>query len=189
MSREALVYSTLVHKALDFAAVVHARQFRKDRHRNIPYVSHAAMVAHILEKSGFDADIVAAGALHDTLEDTYATREMLEREFGPRVAELVDNVTEQDKSLPWEERKARYHERLRTAPFEALAISCADKTHNLWSLVLYHRAGHDVWDIVKRGRDAQISRMEKMAELYRERLNHPIRGLFEQALAVLKKEC
>lgn len=189
MSSDALVYSTVIHRAVDFATIVHERQYRKDRHRNIPYVSHSAMVAQILAQCGFDPEVVAAGALHDTLEDTYATKEMLQNEFGARVAGLVDAVTEQDKSLPWEERKARYYERLETAPFEALAISCADKTHNLWSLVLYHRQGHDVWDIVKRGRAAQIKRMEKIGSLYRERLDHPIRGLFEQALAVLKREC
>ena len=58
MSRDARVYSTLIHRALDFAAMAHEGQYRKNRDPRIPYVSHAAMVARILERAGF-TDVAA----------------------------------------------------------------------------------------------------------------------------------
>jgi (p)ppGpp synthase/HD superfamily hydrolase len=189
MSREAASYSELVHRAADFAARAHDGQYRKEKIEKIPYVSHLAMVARLLEQAGFDEEVVAAGYLHDAVEDTGATSEELAARFGERVAALVDHVTEQDKSLPWAERKKRYLERLDRAPFEALALSCADKIHNLRSFVLYTRAGGEVWAIVKAGREAQLEQFDKLAALYRARFDHPLRVLFEEALEMVKKEC
>ena len=188
MSREAPAYSPLVHRAFDFAARVHQGQTRKNG--DIPYFSHCASVARLLDGAGFDEDVVAAGALHDTVEDAGVSIEELEREFNPRVAMIVDFVTEADKKQSWEVRKEHYMHRLETkAPLEALAVSCADKTHNLWSLLLDKKRGVDVWSILKRDREAQIERFDTMARLYGERFDHPLRLLFEDALKKVKAEC
>lgn len=189
MSSNAAPYSTLIHQAFDFAARAHQSQFRKNREERIPYFSHAARVAGLLEQAGFDEEVVAAGALHDTLEDTGVSRDDLARAFGARVAELVDHVTEQDKSLPWDERKKRYLERLEDAPVEALAVSCADKIHNIWSLIVTHRSGGEVWAVLKQDRAAQLERLSKLKALFRERFDHPLRDQFEEALETLEKEC
>jgi len=189
MSSKAPPYSELIHRAMDFAAKAHEGQFRKDRGEKIPYISHPAMVSRLLEGSGFDEGVVAAGILHDTVEDTEVTLETLKDRFGERVAALVEQVTEEDKSLPWEKRKARYLERLREAPFEALAVCCADKIHNLWSLILLHRAGGDAWDLLSRDRDAQLARFDKLAGLFDERFDHPLREAFDEALKTLRSEC
>lgn len=189
MSRDTASYSTLIHRALDFAAQAHEGQYRKNRSERIPYISHPAMVARLLERAGFDEEVVAAGALHDVLEDTAVTRDELIAAFGKRVTAIVDFVTEQDKSLPWEVRKARYQEQLEEAPLEALALSCADKIHNLWSFVLYQRAGHDVWAIVKKDRDTQLARLEKLRALFQARFDHPLRDRFDEVLQLLKDEC
>jgi (p)ppGpp synthase/HD superfamily hydrolase len=189
MSREAPDYPLKVHKALEFAARAHEGKYRKNKDEQIPYFSHCAAVALLLARAGFDEDTVAAGALHDTIEDEKVPRQALAAQFGEQVAELVDWVTEQDKSLDWEVRKARYLERLEQAPREAVAISCADKIHNLWSLLIYKENGQDVWAIVKRGRAAQLDRLDRIAKLYRERVDPPLEDLFEKALERVKAEC
>jgi hypothetical protein len=101
----------------------------------------------------------------------------------------VAQVSEKDKSLPWTQRKASYLDHLKKAPMEALAISCADKIHNLWSLILAHRSGQEVWSVLKMNREKQLNRFEKMAALFRERFDHPLRKTFEETLETLKKEC
>ena len=124
----------LVSRAADFAAHRHADQQRKGAARE-PYVNHLAEVASLLaETMGEpDAALVAAGWLHDTLEDTQTDREELERLFGPRVASLVAEVTD-DKSLPKAERKRRQVEAAPHKSAGAKAIKLADKTSNLRSL-------------------------------------------------------
>src|SRR5437868_14270409 len=89
----------LVSEAADLAARRHNGMARKGR-GNEPYINHLAEVASILADvtDGGDAELVAAGGLHDTIEDTETTREELAERFGPRVAALVAEVTD-DMSL------------------------------------------------------------------------------------------
>jgi (p)ppGpp synthase/HD superfamily hydrolase len=189
MSRKGVSYSELVHQAMDFASRIHEGRFRKNKNERIPYFSHCAMVGYLLERAGFDEATVAAGILHDTVEDGGVSLNTLEGAFGKKVAELVGHVTEKDKTLPWEERKALYLAHLREAPFEALAVTCADKIHNLWSMIHYVRSGQDVWSILSRGRELQMKRFEKMADLFKQRFDHPLREAYEEALDILKTEC
>src|SRR3979411_2609364 len=89
----------LVSEAADLAARRHNGMQRKGR-GNEPYINHLAEVANLLAAAtdGADAELVAAGWLHDTIEDTGTTRKELAKKFGPRVAALVVEVTD-DMSL------------------------------------------------------------------------------------------
>jgi len=191
MSRRARPYSELIHKATDFAAIKHKAQIRKNRDVKIPYISHCAAVGNLLERAGYDEEVVAAGLVHDTIEDAGVSINELKDIFGERVAELVDYVSEQDKSLPWDERKKIYIERLKEAPDDAVAISCADKIHNIWSLILYNRSGGDPWDILKNksGKAGQIKRFHSLANMFNSRLETHLKILFNEALAILEEEC
>ena len=95
----------LVSEAAELAARRHAGQRRKGR-GNEPYVNHLAEVASLLSAAteGTDAELVAAGWLHDTLEDTKTTHEELAEFFGLRVAGLVQECTD-DMNLPKSERR------------------------------------------------------------------------------------
>src|SRR6476619_379061 len=90
----------LVSEAADLAARRHNGMARKGR-GNEPYINHLAEVASMLAEvtDGADAELVAAGWLHDTIEDTSTTRDELAQQFGERVAALVAEVTD-DMSLP-----------------------------------------------------------------------------------------
>src|SRR5437868_2435820 len=97
----------LVSSAANLAAHRHNGMARKGR-GNEPYINHLAEVASILAEvtDGADAELVAAGWLHDTVEDTGTTREELAQKFGERVAALVGEVTD-DMSLPKTKRRQR----------------------------------------------------------------------------------
>src|SRR5262245_65320285 len=89
----------LFARALDFAARKHVHQRRKGELAE-PYVNHLSDVARLLAEAtdGGDIELVLAGLLHDTIEDTDTTMAELTKEFGPEVAGLVSEVTD-DKTL------------------------------------------------------------------------------------------
>jgi len=125
----------LAHAA-DYAARQHIAQRRKGE-RAEPYVNHLIEVAALLAEAtaGEDVVLLMGGLLHDTLEDTDATYEDLEQRFGPEVAALMAEVTD-DKSLPKEERKRL---QVINAPFKSAAATCvkaADKTCNLRDIAI-----------------------------------------------------
>ena len=152
----------LLKRALDQAAVWHRSQHRKYPGVEVPYISHLAGVTATLARHGFEEEVLAAGALHDAIEDTEATFRDIQHHFGTRVAELVRHVTEPDTSLPWEERKRRYIEHFAVGPWDAQAITLADKIDNLESIVVCARQHGDPWAQLKRGRETQIARFEAL---------------------------
>ena len=129
-------HALLLARAFDFAARKHAGQRRKGASAE-PYVNHLAEVARLLAEAtgGGDAQLVAAGLLHDTVEDTETTLDELAGEFGPGVAALVAEVTD-DKTI---EKAARKRLQVETAPRKserARMLKLADLTSNLRSMVL-----------------------------------------------------
>ena len=126
----------LVSEAADLAARRHAGMARKGR-GNEPYINHLAEVANLLAlvTDGADSELVAAGWLHDTVEDTGTTREELTQKFGERVAALVVEVTD-DMSLP---KPQRQQKQIEDAPHKspgAKLIKIADKISNIRARIL-----------------------------------------------------
>ena len=121
----------LVMRAADFAARRHSDQRRKGAARE-PYTNHLAEVAALLAEAmdGEDGALIAAGLLHDTLEDTETEYEELQAIFGADVAKLVSEVTD-DKSLPKVERKRLQIETAAKKSKRARLIKIADKTSYL----------------------------------------------------------
>lgn len=126
----------LISCAADFAARRHAGQRRKGASRE-PYLNHLAEVAKLLATAtaGADAALVAAGWLHDTIEDTDVTRDQLAELFGADVAALVVEVTD-DKTLPKAERKRLQIAHAPHLTARARTIKLADKISNLRSLLV-----------------------------------------------------
>jgi len=131
----------LVLRAAHFAATKHADQRRKNAAAT-PYINHPLEVAeHLCRVGGVtDETVLAAALLHDTIEDTATSYEELQAAFGSRIADLVQECTD-DKSLPKAERKRRQIERAPFKSADAKQITVADKSCNLRSILADPPAG------------------------------------------------
>jgi (p)ppGpp synthase/HD superfamily hydrolase len=137
----------LLTRAFAFAAEKHTGQQRKGEKAE-PYVNHLAEVAHLLAVAvqGRDANLIAAGLLHDTLEDTKTTHAELVAAFNEDIASLVSEVTD-NKSLPKQERKRLQVEHAPSRSDRAKMLKLADKTSNLRGIVSSPPKG---WSIERR---------------------------------------
>lgn len=122
---------TTLLDALAFAAARHRDQRRKDAGAS-PYINHPIAVAHALAAEGgvTDPDVLVAAILHDTVEDTRTTFDEVAERFGPVVAGLVRELTD-DKSLPKAERKQLQVAHAAAASAGARQIKIADKLCNV----------------------------------------------------------
>lgn len=134
-----------VDKAIEFATKAHEGQFRKGTKR--PYIVHPIEVCDIVSSMTTDEEVISAAVLHDTVEDCKGvTAEILEREFGKRVASIVAQESE-DKSKTWRERKGATIEHLKVAPIEVKMIALADKLSNIRDINRdYPVHGEDLWN-------------------------------------------
>ena len=166
-------------RAYDFAAARHAGQQRKGE-AGEPYINHLTEVARLVAEAsgGADADLVAAAVLHDTVEDTATTPQELSALFGPRVAALVAEVTD-DKSLPKAQRKRLQIEHAGHASAGAKLVKIADKTSNLRALAASPPVG---WEAERKSEYALWAK----AVVARCRGADPwLEGQFDRALAAL----
>src|SRR5262245_31071862 len=121
----------LVIRAVEFAAQKHRMQRRKDSDAS-PYINHPIALMHVLCIDGgiTEPAILAAAALHDTIEDTETTEKEFRTIFGDEIASLVLEMTD-DKSLPKTERKRQQIEHAQHMSREAALVKLADKICNL----------------------------------------------------------
>jgi len=134
-----MIYTPLIHRAIEIAIKVHELDTKKKRKgKDIPYITHPLIVGMILARVTKDENIIAAGILHDTVEDCEPygsiTHEFLMKEFNSDVARMINDVTEQDKSLPWAERKRLAFEHIKVMLHDSLLVKSADVLHNLSEL-------------------------------------------------------
>ncbi|MEA2030189.1 MAG: bifunctional (p)ppGpp synthetase/guanosine-3',5'-bis(diphosphate) 3'-pyrophosphohydrolase [candidate division Zixibacteria bacterium] len=126
----------LVRKAYEFSDHAHAGQKRVSGE---PYVEHCLQVAFILAEQHMDSTSLAAGLIHDVVEDTDITLEEIRREFGDEVADLVDGVTKigSVRYKSREERQAEYFRKMlltMAKDIRVILIKLADRLHNMRSL-------------------------------------------------------
>jgi len=174
---------TLLKRALDWAAVWHKDQKRKYPDVVVPYMTHVAGVAVILARHGFPEHVVAAGALHDVMEDCGISYDDLVTKFGAPVADLVRHVSEEDKSLSWEERKRAYLEHFSKKPWEAQAITLADKIDNFQSILVCAKDHGDPWAMFKRGKDQQVARFRELLDRAKPLAPHALIDEYARTLA------
>lgn len=166
-SSPSALFSPLIEQAIELAAQWHDLTYRKSRWREaafevppgqalrVPAMAHATAVAMIVQRAGWEDAVVAAAFLHDALEDANChgqtlLYDRLQRLMGEEVAVIVRAVTEQkfgqDSALRgWRARKEDYVAHLHTAPVGAVAVSLADKWHNVWSINQALTGGIDVF--------------------------------------------
>lgn len=142
-------------KAKLFAIQAHMGQVRKSE-PDKPMIMHPIGVGQLLESFGYDDNVVAAGYLHDVVEDTKYTTQDIEKEFGKDIANLVMGASEPDKSSSWEDRKRHTIEETKKLPLRNKLVICADKINNLEDLFLkFEKSGNRDFSAFKRGEESQ----------------------------------
>jgi GTP diphosphokinase / guanosine-3',5'-bis(diphosphate) 3'-diphosphatase len=130
--------TSLIVRAAETATVAHAGQLRRSGE---PYITHPIAVAGIVADLGLDALTVAAALLHDAVEDTGVTTEVIDRDFGPAVALIVDGVTKLDR-LQFDSKEAQQAATVRKMlvamanDWRVLIIKLADRLHNMRTLAV-----------------------------------------------------
>ncbi|MCL6450917.1 MAG: bifunctional (p)ppGpp synthetase/guanosine-3',5'-bis(diphosphate) 3'-pyrophosphohydrolase [Acetobacteraceae bacterium] len=126
----------LIERAYRFSRLAHQGQYRVSGE---DFIQHPVAVAAVLAELGLDVTTVAAGLLHDVVEDTGVTLKEIEAEFGPEMGRLVDGVTKLSR-LEYRSREEEQAENLRkmflamARDIRVIIIKLADRLHNLRTL-------------------------------------------------------
>lgn len=141
----------LLDRAIVFAVKAHAGTER--RGKGFPYIVHPMEAMEIVATMTPDQELLAAAALHDTVEDTDVTIDRIRAEFGDRVASLVEaesdvmveGVSEEDS---WHARKQAAIDRLARAPHDAKMVALGDKLSNMRAIARdYAMQGDKLWSL------------------------------------------
>ena len=126
----------LIQKAYIFSAKVHEGQVRLSGEA---YLSHPLEVAWILTQMKLDQVTIAAGLLHDTIEDTLATAKIIEEKFGPEILHIVNGVTK-ISAIHFQSQEERQAENIRkmilamSDDIRVILVKLADRLHNMRTL-------------------------------------------------------
>lgn len=139
----------LLDRAIIFAVKAHAGTER--RGKGFPYIIHPMEAMEIVATMTTDQEVLAAAALHDTVEDTDVTIEELRLEFGDRIASLVAQESEErpegmSDEESWHDRKRTAIDRLAKAPHDAKIVALGDKLSNIRAIARdYAEIGDALW--------------------------------------------
>lgn len=171
-----------IQKAIIRAVVLHDGQKRKGD--GLPYIIHPYSVVFILANYIDNENIIAAGLLHDTLEDVSDYREEdLKKEFGEKVLKIVKEVSEEKtadysrekKKATWQMRKEKYLSHLKKSSFEAMMVCAADKIDNLQSMMEAHEEqGDKLWEKFNASKDKKLWFYGEVLRILKERLDNNI---------------
>ncbi len=185
-------------KAYNFAVKAHENQKRDS---GDPYVIHPVAVANILTEMRLDSATIATGLLHDTIEDTYATYQTIEQEFGKEVADLVDGVTKitEFENQAISNTRAENFRKLILATsrdIRVLLVKLADRLHNMRTIHAIsdkkrkERIAKETMDIYTPLADRMgMNRIrDELEDLSFEVLNSDARSLIKNRLDIIKKD-
>lgn len=141
----------LVDRAVKFAVDAHAGTER--RGKGFPYIIHPLEAMSIVAEMTKDPELLAAAALHDTVEDTSVTVDDIRREFGQRVSRLVEEESDKfveglSDEATWHDRKKAAIDRIARASLDAKMVAMGDKLSNLRAIWRdYQEKGDELWKI------------------------------------------
>ena len=145
----------MLDRAIIFAVQAHHNSER--RGKGFPYIVHPMEAVEIVSTITPDQELLAAAALHDTIEDTDVTVEQLRAEFGDRIAHLVHAESDQingvlfngeNEEETWHARKQAAIDRLAAAPHDAKIVAMGDKLSNMRAIWRdYQVKGDELWKI------------------------------------------
>ena len=147
------INTELLDRAIVFAVGAHAGTER--RGKGFPYIVHPLEAVTIVATMTNDQELLAAAALHDTVEDTDVTVEQIRAEFGNRIASLVEaetdiKMTDRPAEETWHERKQAAITRLGQASHDAKMVALGDKLSNMRAIARdYATQGNALWNLFR----------------------------------------
>jgi (p)ppGpp synthase/HD superfamily hydrolase len=184
-----------IQQAINLASRLHLGQNRKGD-SELPYISHPFSVAWILSNYTNDEDVIVSGLLHDVLEDVKSYYyDDLARDFGERVAQIVKGVSEDkdpnvesDDKATWETRKLKYLFGLENDSDESLLVCCADKIHNLQSMIdAYKEKGEELWTHFNSPKEKKLWLYQEILKFMKTRLDNSIVAELEDVYSQAEK--
>lgn len=171
MNQVPVILSERFEKALIYATVIHAGQFRKDM--GVPYIAHLLGVASIAFEYGADEDEAIGALLHDAAEDAggLGRIEDIRVRFGDKVAEIVKGCTDAVTipKPPWRERKETYIAHLAEATASTRLVPASDKLHNARAILRDLRLHKDaLWSRFKGGKDGSLWYYRSLVAAFRQ---------------------
>lgn len=134
----------LLDKAIHFAVDAHAGVGR--RGKMLPYIVHPMEAVVIVATMSSDQELLAAAALHDVVEDTPVTLDIIRAEFGERVAQLVADESDEPGD-DWHVTKQRAIDRIAHASYEGKVVAMGDKLSNMRAIARdYALMGDELWE-------------------------------------------
>jgi len=174
----------LIDRAIEVAVKAHRKQVRKGT--TIAYITHPFAVGVMLAKAGCSEEVIAAGILHDTVEDAGVKTDFIREEFGEKVASIVEKCTEPDKRRSWNKRKKYHLDSLKEAVLDVKFVACADKLHNIRSIARdCRKVGDRIWRRFRRGREDQRWYYTSLVDSLRSRRKN---ASYEKLYKELKRE-
>lgn len=142
--------TSFLDKAINFAVKAHSGVER--RGKAFPYIVHPMEAMAIVATITNDQELLAAAALHDVVEDTEYTVEDIRKEFGDRVAKIVDSESDlvvegKNESESWVERKQYAIDRLKKLDRDGKIVAIGDKLSNARAMLQdYEKLGEELWN-------------------------------------------
>ncbi len=176
----------LIARAMEYSAQGHQGGTRKGG--DIPYIVHPFEVAMILKENSFEDKVVAAGLLHDLLEDTEVSKADLKEEFGEEILDLVLAASEKLKGRSdrsWDLRKKQTINYLsQEADFINKVIACADKLSNARSILRdLEKESTDFWQRFSAPKEKQKWYYQSLVESFKELEGLKMFGEFKKVVA------
>ncbi len=143
--------TALLDKAIVFAVKAHENTER--RGKGFPYIVHPMEAVEIVASMTSDQELLAAAALHDTVEDTDVTVEQIRAEFGDRIAAIVDSESDRftegvSETDSWRDRKQAAIDRLAKVSTDSKMVAMGDKLSNMRAIYRdYMKDGDKLWSL------------------------------------------
>jgi (p)ppGpp synthase/HD superfamily hydrolase len=186
-------YTQKIKEAIRVAIRVHELdQKQKRKGKDVPYIIHPLIVGLILARVSKEDDVVVAGLLHDTVEDSVDTKKMtvatLRKRFGADVASMVDDVTERGRTLPWVERKKLAVKKIATLSNRSLLVKGADVIANCTELVAdFRKEGDNTFRRFNVPKELLIEHyVEVIEEIIKRWPTHPLRDDLDYHLSEIR---
>lgn len=186
-------YTQKIKEAIRVAIRVHELdQKQKRKGKDIPYVIHPLIVGLILSRVSREEDVVVAGILHDTVEDSVDTKKItiatIKKRFGEDVARMVNDVTEKNRNVPWVERKKQNVKKIAELSQDSLLIKAADTIANCTELISdFRREGDDTFRRFNVPKENLVEHYVEAIEAIRKAWpRHPLRSDLDYHAAELR---